>query len=310
MGPFSSLLMAASLLVSSGAAPVAELSFQGLNDPGCFSKSELQDAVAARLGYSPWRPQAAQKYRVELIKNGVLYYGRVVLEEAGQELARRETPRVSACQAVNEALSLSIAISIDPLGGGKPKETEPAETPQAVTPPPPPPEKTNAIQLHHQLGLASVLSLGTAPSPALGLKGYYRLGLEKLSMGIEGRIDLPGRSNVSPEAEVESSLALVSLLPCYQAIDSLNLCLSIDAGIMRVKGSGFEEARQDTVFYSQLGFQLGYSWYFQSNLSVQAGVGLNAALTRVSLVDSQTELLLWSASEITGQGYLGLGFDL
>jgi len=137
------ILMAVSLpLWADAGAPGFRLEYSRSGAQQCPSDTALQDAVTARLGYSPWSTGGARTLVVVVERGAEGFAGSVTLLDADRvTLGRRElTSRQATCDGLADALALAMAIAIDPLRAmtSEIQPPPPEPPPQLVAPPEPP----------------------------------------------------------------------------------------------------------------------------------------------------------------------------
>jgi hypothetical protein len=209
---------------ASSASPSARLVY--LRNPGaesCPDETSVRGAVAARLGYDPFFPNAAETMFIEISRDKDRYRARVKLVDAKNDVrGTREIAQAgSSCSGMIDTLALSISIAIDPdsltRGPASPPTTEPAaaaspspeeETPREIaTPPavPPPPDapkddarprQQDARTARLELWLAPAVWFGTGPSVAFGGELGARVRWTNLSLGVSARGDLPSSHTI------------------------------------------------------------------------------------------------------------------
>lgn len=297
---------------------------------GCPSDEVIAGAVSARLGYSPWDPAAPRVLRVHLERRRGWIEGRLQIEEpAGSApLGVRRLEPMTSCSQLTEGTSFAIAIAIDPLGGAPGQKPEPApsptpaptrsstrtaplpkQAPSAPTPiQPEPPPPGRPLGLVAEIGL--LLSLDSAPAVAPGLSLGAALGVGRLSVGLEGRFDLPASAALSGGGRVESALFLGTIAPCIRLLDHWQACALVSAGALRVAGLGLVGARNGTAAYAAAGGRLGVRWPFDSGLGIALAIEGRAVLTRISLVDLDGLTTYWTTPLAQGSVVLSAFYEI
>ena len=99
----------------------------------CPERAAIMSAVAVRLGYVPWRPDAERIVEVTMRRRGRGLEARMLLRDrAGKVKGQRRIRSASRdCKELAAAMELAISIAIDPLSLGR---SAPASRP---TPPAP-----------------------------------------------------------------------------------------------------------------------------------------------------------------------------
>ncbi len=144
----------------------------------------------------------------------------------------------------------------------------------------------------HQIGLSTLAAWGTAPDPAPGFRGYYRLSWSTFSLNIEGRFDLPSSGAGDEFDSVESSMWLLGIAPCFAYHPQLSLCLTLESGTIYL--DSVRDSSQELLFYTQMGFRgiiLAGSW---QGLGLEASVGVAGSIVRAQIwADEEANYRAW-----------------
>src|SRR5438445_384015 len=83
----------------------------------CADEGGMRDAVAARLGYDPFVATADQQLTILLDRRGGEWQARIDLADAarGKRGARSLSSRDKTCDELVSAVSLAVALAIDPM---------------------------------------------------------------------------------------------------------------------------------------------------------------------------------------------------
>ncbi len=271
------------------AAPSARLVY--LRNPGaetCPDDAAIRSAVAARLGYDPFVGYAPSTMFAEISRVKTGYHARIKLVDADNVVrGTRELSHPSdQCADIVDAMALSMSIAIDPdsLLGPKPRvlddggaptsvvydassESKLAPAPTAPTAPAPPADPSAPVReasgpaLHLEAGLGPSLWFGAAPAPNLGAHLFARLRGRWLSLGLEGRADLPASRDVSA-GTVQTSLVLVGVSPCAhlewegRLPGALGLCGVAALGSLRATSRNVTTPLDDSAIHAALGPRL------------------------------------------------------
>lgn len=221
------------------ANPTAKLVYvRGEGADSCPDEAEMRKAVAARLGYDPFRPFATTTLTAEITKDKNAFRGKVrLVDEAGVERGARDLEsRAADCRDLTTAMALSMSIAIDPLSMTRPPPSEasvvaePAEPPPEPTPEPPPapppaPPKAEAPAPtpppvspppRFALGAAGHIAVGIAPSVAVGLRPSAEVLAARWSVGLEGRFDFAAGEASTEGGRTQTSLAGGAVVPCLK----------------------------------------------------------------------------------------------
>src|SRR5262249_55413914 len=108
---------------------------------GCPDERALRNAVAARLGYDPFRDDAPRVVTATIALDGRTLRGRVRIDDGGAARGSREmTARPGECADLASALPLAVSIAIDPLSLSRGAPPAPAAAGRTDTAPPRAPE--------------------------------------------------------------------------------------------------------------------------------------------------------------------------
>src|SRR5438128_1351366 len=127
---------------ASAEAPAARLDYtRGAGAESCPDQRSLEDAVSARLGYPPFRTDAARTLTARVSASGRGLLARMELRDAGGNLlGKRDLAGAGeGCGELAAAMELAIAIAIDPASATRPPPPLSEAPPPSQPPPPPPP---------------------------------------------------------------------------------------------------------------------------------------------------------------------------
>lgn len=291
----------------------------------CPEDAELRQAVAARLGWDPFRPDAADETRLTLWRDGRQLVAQVARRaDDGTPLgSRRLTSQADDCRELADAAAFAIAVAIDPTSFTRspaplaPVVPVPAPVePGPLTPPPPPPAiaPTAAAEppgppaaedaLWQPFGGAAVhTAFLAAPSPAPGasIHGGLRHGVG--SARIEARFDVPvqGASEGVPGV-VESQVLAGALVPCGH-LDPVALCGVVAVGVLRGVGHEVDAPGDDATAIVALGPRLEVEARLSPLVGLFAHVDGLVTLPRTTLqLDGRDALALPLASVVIAVG--------
>jgi hypothetical protein len=287
---------------------------------GCPDQAAIQLGVAARLGYDPFRPDAADLLRASIVLGASGLEARIAMTDGQGQLKaeRRLLSRQRDCAELASSVELAISIAIDPLSQGRARATTtvPTQAPadavapaepevaHAVEPGPasnPDPVVASGPPLSKRMSLAAVGAIGAAPSPNVGLLAGAGVRRGWWSVAVEARADWPASTGLRT-GEASSALYLATLVPCVHH-GSLAACALASAGAQRVAGHGLVQARGATDVYAALGGRLGADVPLSAHLALTVHGDVTAPVTRMHvLVDEGT---VWTSPALAVA--LGLG---
>lgn len=278
----------------------------------CPSRSEMEQLIAARLGYNPFVPSAADHVTVRLWPDGPRLHGRFVL--AGGRQGQRDIASDSGdCQGVANALAASIAISLDPEAG---LTSPPKEEPSAPSNKPPPapeparqvvkttPAPTIAPVIRWHAGLGGTLDFNLLPDASLMLAA--RAGLQHGIASMSLRMDLayPQHRSFSQTGQVETSYSGVGLEPCAHHGIWLG-CVDVSIGRLQAEGSDVASPHRVTVTTLHAGLSAGIRSDVTSRLYIEALGTLRVPLRTVTFQLQNQEV--WQSPSLGERVSLGLG---
>lgn len=108
---------------------------------GCFEPAELENAVAARLGYLPFASDAPLVMTAQVRRHGSGLDATLTVNEGGNTKKRQLGSATRDCGELSRALALAISVAIDPMSltrspASPPEPVAPAPTPAPAPAPP------------------------------------------------------------------------------------------------------------------------------------------------------------------------------
>lgn len=315
------LLVVVGLGTTARAQPPPRIRLQYLRADGasvCPDGQAVAAGVAGRLGYDPFDAAAAGQVRVTVSRRDRTLEARIeMLDPAGRPKAERLlTSQRSDCAELAATMELAIAIAIDPFQGAGPLPTSPAPSPPPAVPPASaqlraaaraePAVAKPSPKVTRELALAAVAGIGAGPAHNLGAALRFSARRNDLSLGIEGRADLPGSQSLAV-GDVSTSLLVASLVPCAH-LGMAAACGLVTGGAMRSAAHGLVDARQTTDPYLALGIRVAARLPVSSNLSLTAQADLAAPLLQTELLVGGQEL--WTTPPVSFLLGLGLAVAL
>lgn len=221
------------------ASPTSRLVYvRGPGAEGCPDEAAMRAAVAARLGYDPFRVVATTTLSAQISRENGLYRGQIKLvDDSGVERgARSLESRADDCAELTQALALSMSIAIDPLSvlsppkpkepdppAQEPKEPEPPPVvaprpaPPPVPPPPAPPAAKPSEGPRFALGASGHGAFGIGPAPAFGLALASEIVWPNASVGAGVRLDFPAGVETAQGGRVRATFVGGELAPCLRS---------------------------------------------------------------------------------------------
>lgn len=314
-----------------GDPPVARLTFErGAGAEACPDQAALESAVAARLGYVPFRPDAVRAISVRFARSGRGIAATVVATTA--EGASRERTLSSAtrdCEELASAVALAISVAIDPesLGREPGERVASATSPSAATssapaapvPVPAPtarpapsaaaarvpitPRPTSEAS-HWGVAVFPHVAIASLPSTTfgVGLAARWRHAAWVLELG--ARYAWPRDTDLAPGA-VHSELWGGAAAACFSP--GVELCGAAIASRFAASGAGVAGARSDAALTLGAGIAASYLLPLGAGLHVGPRGEAIFALRRPALVLQDQEA--WRAPLVASQLGLVLGWE-
>jgi hypothetical protein len=192
----------------------------------------LRKAVAARLGYDPFFPTAPKTVIAQVTHAPGGYRGRVqIIGESGDVRGERDLASTGDdCREIVTTMALAISIALDDLDEAAPAAppapaatVTPDEPPPDPPPPrdepvptPPAPPAPRAKRVDLRLSAGPVMSIGTAPSAALGASAAAWVGYGAIGARLDLRGELPSSGSATPRGRVATSTVLAALSGCVR----------------------------------------------------------------------------------------------
>lgn len=272
------------------ASPTARLVYvRGDGAEACPDEETLKQAVAARLGYDPFRPLVQNTLFAEIHrrKEGGFVANIKLVDDAGIERgARRFEESGGDCTELSATMALSISIAIDPRSALKPGSTTSKEGPGPVVTEPERPAEPEAIapQAPVPLQLRTVPAgpaarvgvgfgvhgaLGAAPSATAGVHLSAEVLWSRLSAGLELRADLPASSKTG-SGTVRTGLVGAELVPCGR-LAWASACAILLVGRVRAEIVDVTVPTSENFVFAAGGIRLA------ADVHVATGIGLRLA---------------------------------
>lgn len=270
----------------------------------CPDQTWLEDDVIARLGSSPFRPEAPLEAEMQFTCSASQCRGVLVLTRRAQPPRRREVTGAD-CREVALSLTLALALAVDPmLLVRPPRVAEPNPVPP--TPPPPlPPEDagvpaaqafdagvvlpeppitlpgspSDSVLPFVRLDARVVSGLGPTATGGLSVGGGVRQF--RWSIALEARVDLPQLATSTLGDPVESQSILGTVVPCAR-FGGLSTCLVATVGVLRVEGRYLGGQRVSSAFVLA-GARIDYEFVLNRWLGVLALGSAQVVLTRATV---------------------------
>ncbi len=263
----------------------------------CPTATELQDAVAARVGYDPFdrKTAGADASRREVVvavhRLGAGIVG--VLELRGPRPGIRELASPSGdCRELLDALAVAIAIGIDPASLTRPPGEPPAPAPAPAPVPAPvgvvgPAASPDRVPepakepIDVRVGAGPVVLFGELPATAAGIDIGIGARWKWFEPAVEGIATLPV-SLSTPQGQVSASLIAAALVPCGHA-DVIFVCVGLTLGALRGEGDAVASPRRGSQLYGAASARGGAELALSRTVWLRGYAEAVAPMTRIAL---------------------------
>jgi hypothetical protein len=291
----------------------------------CPEADYLANEVQVRLGYELFQPKGSKHLTVKIDRTsgGSRAVGEMV-DDDGKVLFARTYPAMDCTFAV---FSIAVGISIHYLEPAEPASSSPPQptpTPSPVGAPPPEPVEPEPAELppeppppvaapvperrRFQAGLASVFSIGTAPTVVGGVGGFLGVRWPSVSLALEGRALFAPAATLN-QAKVRDgyhfTFAAISGSGCYHpAWTFVFLCTRVEIGVLSFGNMKLNLSPANMTILG-LGFRLGAERTLTSWLALRAVVDAVGQPLSGVLKPDTGKPSLWSQTGLSGS--IGLG---
>jgi hypothetical protein len=293
----------------------------------CPEADYLANEVQVRLGYELFQPKGSKHLTVKIDRTsgGFRAVGEMV-DDDGKVLFARTYPAMDCTFAV---FSIAVGISIHyleppeppppsppppPPSAPSPVEApplEPVEPEPAELPPEPPPPVPAPLpeRRRFQAGLASVFSIGTAPSVLGGVGWFVGVRWPSASLALEGRALFAPSATIIAQGTVRDGYhfgyTAASVTGCYHRAWASG-CVRTEIGSL-----SFSNSNNNINFYAShmailgVGFRFGGEQKLTSWLSARVYVEMLLQPLSGKYNDTTFGGLVWSQTGLSGS--IGLG---
>jgi hypothetical protein len=271
----------------------------------CPEPEALRAAVAARLGYEPFRDDAMVTVSATLSRRDSVTRAVIELRDGtGEVTGRREiSSKESDCSELAAAAALAISIAVDPKSASRPTSPPVAGTPPSVSDPlpslpangakalPPPdtpprrpaPDAVRSVRILGRAGLGVLGAFGAAPAPALGFSFFGGARRGALSVDLEGRGDLPAGEAIAASTTLTAKLFLGTLAPCFHLRALLGCGLVAGGALIGSSDRATAPTRMGATPFVALGGRAGVEKGLVAGLAGRLTVDLLGTVTRITL---------------------------
>lgn len=279
----------------------------------CPDAQALTDSVTGRLGYDPFVGGSAEggdlRISVHFARTADGVTGLVeAFDAAGAPRGEKKiASRRGDCGEVAQAVTLTIAILLDPRTGlvarplPSPPEPDPLAPVPGDQPPSPSPPAAEAPAIVPRVRAGFLGTIGAEPGPSLAARAGFGVGHRAWTLDAEFRGDLP-RDATGGDKRATSGLLLGALVPCLRR-SVLEVCAVVAIGALRTEVSSGSPPTVTTLHAAagpRVGAVLPLGGIFALVLDAEGLVSLTRTSVRVDGVE------VWSPPPVSA----GLGAAL
>ena len=290
----AALAFAACALVAATAraAPTARLVYvRSAGAEACPDEEAIRAAVAARLGYDPFRAVADTTLSAEVRRGAGGFSADVKLVDGSgmSRGARHLTSGSDDCADLTHAMALSMSIALDPLSLMRPAppasssppapaSPTPEPTPPSVPPPDAPapaapapalPSASTPAPVTFHVGLGPSIAAGASPAPAVGGAAFAGLRWRAFSVDLGVRADLPASHGTEQGGLVRTSLAAVVLAPCAH-LGPAFACIAGALGSVTTSATEVSAPKSSAGIFAAAGPRLGAAIPLSADVDLRA----------------------------------------
>lgn len=299
---------------AAAAAPPKRYRLKYTVAPGlrCPARAQVKSEVASRMAHEPWSRRARRVIHVQVTSSLKGMVARIWIRKAsGRKVGRRTFRSVEGdCNEVMEHVAFHLALVLDPLSLRRPrpkfKPPPPVKPPVQPTPPTPTPRiRARAAVVargHLALSVGGVFALGAAAGNVSGgLTAQVRYRFWKMSVGVEGRVDLPAQADIEgvPDGRIETTLITASVLPCFHR-RWLAVCGVLTAGSIRGQPRGLRNPKIETLPYLAGGVRAGAELALSSTFSFRVYGDLVVPAPVTFEAEKPTGKIFWTTPPVNG----------
>jgi hypothetical protein len=276
----------------------------------CPSQQAVEDAISARLGFSPFQRGANWLVEARISTTAAGLRGTIQLRDReGDPLGKREIDSSGDCEELVEAMAVGISVALEPLvPPPAPPMSEPVDEPKVEPAAPPSPTAVKPLPPRDegvptrtlwQGSLGVVGTDGMSPTPAFGIALQLSWRRPAWSVGVEGQVQLPKESDVEG-GSIRTDRVSAWLVPCGHA-GPWQGCALAGLGSLRAEGAEVDVPRTNQALFAAIGGRIGWEPELSEVLFLRVSADLAAALTRTTVtIDGQDQ---WTSSPVL----LGVG---
>ncbi len=305
------------LATQAAAAPPRRYRLKYTVAPGlrCPARSQVKSEVASRMAHDPWSRRSRRVIHVQVTTGLKGMVARIwIRKRSGRKVGRRTFRSVEGeCKELMEHVAFHLALVLDPLSLRRPRpKFTPRPPPPPVKPParPAPPSPTPKVRTrtrvgtrgHLALSVGGVFVLGAAAGNVSGgLTAQVRYRFWKMSLGVEGRVDLPAQQDNDgvDQGRIATTLMTASVLPCFHR-RWLAVCGVLTAGAIRGQPRGLNDPNIETLPYLAGGVRAGAELALTPTFTVRIYGDLVAPVPVTFKARDPSLLVFWTSPAVNG----------
>ncbi len=263
----------------------------------CGSESEFRGKVAARLGYDPFRADAAWLFRVRIDGSRKPPRAEILTEQDGRSSGRRVLEDTK-CDALLETAASAVAIAIDPVATSTGPSTSPPPAaspssplpgegaagplPSATPPAAPTPSEPPAAPVVPELYLDPTVAFGRTAGVSLGGRAGFGLRYRAMSASTEARGEAtPDAVRLTALDRAYWSVFSGALVACgHKGI--FEFCGTLALGTLQAKAKDVTRPSLKGTLFGSIGPRLGVQVPITTELALRANGELGIPLVRTT----------------------------
>lgn len=309
-----------------GAAPRQRFRLQYVVAPGlrCPAMARFKSEVSSRMAHDPWRRRARREIHVQVTSTVGGMEARIWVRQAsGRKVGERTFRSVEGdCDELMEHVAFHLALVMDPLGlrRPRPRTKKPSldHRDQLASSTRSPAKLATTLRSHAprirsggtadprpdrlSISMGGVFALGAAAGDLSGgVTAQIRYRFWKMSMGLEGRVDLPAHEPIegTEDGRIGTTLMSASLLPCFHR-RWLAVCGVLTAGAIRGQPRGLVNPKIETLPYLAGGVRVGAEIELTAEFSLRVHGDLVVPAPVNFTENEPGERVFWTTPVING----------
>lgn len=294
----------------------------------CANFATIVEGVIRRLGRDPFTADARRSIEGVVSRDGTRWVARLYVREADGTLegSRELASEAEACDAIGEAVTLAMALAIDPEAAMRVAAAEAVPSPAPVVPTPVAPLPTPAPPVvptgpstparpgvRGGLALHAVGVFGVLPAPSAGFDITGDVFVTRRVRVSVGMLFVPEIRPPSPNDLFAFGLTSAVVRGCVDAVQSplLSLagCGGAFVGGVHALEPGRPSLRPGQQVWGAVSAEVRATLRLVGPLVVDVGGGLVVPITRYRFFLEGSDRTLFQQPAVAASAYAGLGID-